>query len=97
MFAMAGCKLTQVPPEFGVKEVLPPAHIGDGPLSVVTGRASTVTAFEITDSHPVEDCVYLKLAWPTPIPVTRPLLETVATEGVSDVQVPPTVGLNCVD
>src|SRR5690606_38376991 len=72
-----------------------PAHIGVGPVTDTTGRDKTVMALLAVDRHPVEVCVKVKLAWPAPIPVTKPLLLTVATKGLREDHVPPTVGLSC--
>lgn len=96
ILATVDWRLIHVPPEFGENEVVLPTHIGDGPVSDITGLACTVITLLMVASHPVADCTYLKLACPAPSPVTNPALEMLATEGVSDIQVPPTVGLSCV-
>lgn len=46
------------------------------------------------DVHPVDDCVKIKVAVPLAIPVTRPLLFTIATEGLELAHIPPVEGDN---
>ena len=48
------------------------------------------------NSQPVVMLINLKLAVPAPTPVTTPLLPTGATNSLVVVQMPPTVGDNCV-
>lgn len=71
-----------------------PAQIGEGPVTDTTGLDKTVMALFKVELHPVEFCVNVKLACPAPIPVTKPLLLTVAMDEFNDVHVPPTVGLS---
>jgi hypothetical protein len=48
------------------------------------------------DAQPVVELVNTKVAVPGAIPVTRPVFDTVATDGLLLVQVPPLLGLNVV-
>jgi hypothetical protein len=50
-----------------------------------------------TDSQPVANSMYLKLALPWLMAVTKPEPETDAIAGVNEVQIPPTVGLSWLD
>jgi hypothetical protein len=84
--------LVHVPPEVGLKVVVMPTHIDDGPETLIVGFAFTVTFDVGFDTHPLDELVNVKLAVPVEIPVTKPLLLTVATVGLLLVHVPPVVG-----
>ena len=86
--AILGFKVAHVPPLVGFNVVLDPTHIELAPDMLMTGLAFTVTALVLFETQPVDDSVYLKVAFPCPRPVTTPELDTVATEGLLLTQVP---------
>lgn len=65
----------------------------EGPPKLIGVRALIVIADEVSDTQPDEDCVNKNLDEPALVPVTTPLFVMEATEGFSDDQTPPEVGL----
>lgn len=94
ILAIVGFNEVQVPPEFGEYCVVAPMHKDEGPIKVAAGLASTVIGLLKMVSQPVLLSINLKLADPSPTPVTKPEFETVATAGVREIHVPPAVGVS---
>lgn len=92
--ATNGLVLVQVPPAVGVNVVIDPTQIGLFPVITATGLAFTTTGAVGSETQPVEDWVYTKVALPGLIPMTRPALLTVAMVGFKLDQLPLTVGDN---
>jgi hypothetical protein len=88
--------LVQVPPDEGDKVVVPPTQIAEGPVMLVPATTFTVTGEEGFETHPVEVCVYVKVAEPASNAVTIPPLVIVATNILLEVHVPPVAGVKVV-
>ena len=93
MVAIAGLLLVQIPPEVGIKLVVPLIQISLSPLRAVMGLLFTMIEIEpFEDGQPVLALVKLKLVIPDAIAITIPLLVTVAIEEFALVHTPPLEG-----
>lgn len=90
--AIISSLLSQVPPIDGVNCVFSPTQTSAGPEKEVSTTSFIVILRTEAPGHPVVESVYEKLAIPSLIPVTVPLLETVAMEGSLLSQIPPKEG-----
>ena len=89
--ATAGLLLVQMPPVVGDKVVVCPTQILALPVMLATGCAVTVTVPAVAVQLVVPS-VKVNVAMPAEIPVTNPVLSTVATRELLLAQVPPVVG-----
>ena len=87
---------TQVPPLVGDKVVDNPRQTEVAPVILTIGFSFTMTVLVALDTQPLEVCVYVKVALPLDKPVTKPVLSTLATTGLLDVQTPPVEGVRLV-
>jgi hypothetical protein len=62
--AIVGFKEIQFPPEAGKNEVVLPIQILFGPFNTISGFDCTLMMLVKTDSQPVANSMYLKLALP---------------------------------
>ena len=89
--------LDQDPPDFDdVSWILLPIHTSDGPDMTTPCLLSIVTGAVGDETHPVVEDVKTNVVFPEEIPVTTPILFTVAIDGLLLTQVPPDDGSNCV-
>ena len=72
---------------------MPEQTVCDTGSEIITGRSYTCSA-DVVLLQVVVVFVNVKVALPCEMPVTMPLLSTVATEGLLEVQVPPDAGVN---
>ena len=89
--ATEGSELDQTPPDEGRIWEVSPMQIASGPLITIVGSSNTITGAVLLELHPAA-LVNVNLAKPWLTPVTTPALVTVATDGLSLVQVPPELG-----
>jgi hypothetical protein len=85
--------LAHVPPVVGDSVVVKPAHIVELPVTLIVGKAFTVTV-DVVLVQPVDVCVKVKVTVPAATPVTTPAFVTVALALLLLVHVPPVVGDN---
>lgn len=95
MVATALLSLTHTPPVVGANVVVPPIQMVPAPVTETATLGFTVPVSAV-EAQPVEVCVYVKLAVPAEIPVTKPAFVTVATPALLVDHVPPEAGDNCV-
>jgi len=86
----------QVPPDDGSNWVESPVQINEAPAILTTGVSCTTTTSLVSELQPVPESRNIKLTLPSEIPVTRPVLSTVATDGLVLDQVPPLLGISWV-
>ena len=79
--AIPGLLLAQKPPEEGISCVVNPTHIIFEPETLISGVVLTKTCDVAFELHPVEASVNVNVALPLEIPVTIPLLLTLAISG----------------
>lgn len=94
--ATAGLLLIHAPPEVGDKVVVFPIQIVFDPVIDVVGLEITLMLAVGSDIQEEFVSKNVKLAEPRLTPVTIPELDTVATDGLLLVHVPPLVGDNVV-
>jgi hypothetical protein len=92
--AIPGNSLVQVPPLAGISWVVWPGQIVAGPTILIIGFERTVTLPPGSEVHPDPCSVNVKDAFPAAIALTSPVPETVATEVLEDVHVPPVEGVS---
>ena len=90
--ATNGFVVVQVPSDVGDKVDVDPMHNIFGPVIFTFGLIRIVIGVSSVEVHFVVVSVKLKVAFPAANPVTRPLLETIAMEGLLLFQTPPVVG-----
>lgn len=93
--AIDGLLLVHVPPTLGESVVALPAHIALLPEMRPVGLLFIAIDDDGFEAQPSK-LVKIKLALPAKIPVTNPLLDTLATFALLLVQVPPVLGDNVV-
>ena len=82
----------QVPPVPGVKVVVLPEHMVEGPVTETVGLPLIVMAADGLDAQPVAELVKVKVTEPAAMAVTTPELLIVATLVLLEDQVPPLDG-----
>lgn len=87
---------TQVPPLVGDSVVDRPRQTEVAPVILTMGFSFTITLLVALETQPLEFWVKVKVAMPFDNPVTNPLLSTLATTGLLDVQTPPVEGVKVV-
>jgi hypothetical protein len=93
MVAIAGLLLVQLPPDDGIKLVVPLMQISLSPFKAVTGLLFTIMEMEpFEDGQPVLVFTKLKLVIPADKAMTLPLLFIEAIDGLVEVQTPPVEG-----
>lgn len=95
--ATDGLLLTHVPPLEGNNVVEAPAQIILSPLIPTVGFMATAIDCVAAEMHPVDVSVKIKPVLPKLIPCTIPVLVTVATDGLRELQLPPVEGNKFVD
>jgi hypothetical protein len=91
MVAIDALLLCQRPFVVGEIDDVAPTHTAVGPVKLTTGLLFTVIGAEGLDAQPLA-FVNVNVALPAPTAVTTPLLFTIATDVLLDVQVPPVDG-----
>jgi hypothetical protein len=88
--------LSHVPPVVGLNVVVEPTHIESLPVIDTIGIGLTVITAVGSETQPVAELVYVKVAVPGATPVTNPELLIVAIEVLLLAHTPPPLGSNLV-
>ena len=91
--ATTGLLLLHVPSDEGVNVVVSPTQIGFKPVKFTTGFGFTKTGIDASELQPKTFSVKIKEDVPGLSPVTRPVDEICATDGLVLTQKPPVEGV----